>query len=136
MAYWLFIDYSLNIRYNQWLIIWLPVDYLLIMITHLFHWCHPLVKSGNFYFHFPLSYKKNFPFDKTYQWGVFFLLISPCVKKKCPIFFLNFSLSLLPFARLLPWLISVISVENNKHSRKSLPLHPTFGLAGWLCDEK
>ena len=43
-AYRLFIDYSLNIGYNQWLINWLPIDYLLIN-----HWfidvmiCHRLV---------------------------------------------------------------------------------------------
>ena len=34
----LVIDYSLIIGNNQWLINWLPIDYLLI--THLFHWCH------------------------------------------------------------------------------------------------
>ena len=30
VVYWLFIDYSMNIGYNQWLINWLPTDYLLI----------------------------------------------------------------------------------------------------------
>ena len=44
VAYWLVIDYSLIIGNNQWLINWLPIDYLLI--THWFHWCHWLVMSG------------------------------------------------------------------------------------------
>ena len=38
VAYRLVIDYSLIIGNNQWLINWLPIDYLLI--THWFHWCH------------------------------------------------------------------------------------------------
>ena len=44
VAYRLVIDYSLIIGNNQWLINWLPIDYLLI--THWFHWCHRLVMSG------------------------------------------------------------------------------------------
>ena len=44
VAYRLVIDYSLIIGNNQWLINWLPIDYLLI--THWFHWCHWLVMSG------------------------------------------------------------------------------------------
>ena len=44
VTYWLFIDYLLNIGYNQWLINWLPIDYLLT--THWFHWCPRLVTSG------------------------------------------------------------------------------------------
>ena len=43
-AYWLFIDYPLKIGYNQWLINWLLIDYLLT--THRFHWCHRLVTSA------------------------------------------------------------------------------------------
>lgn len=85
------ITHWISDNYNQWLIIWLPVDYLLIMITHLFHWCHPLVMSGNFYFHFPLSYKKTSHLIRLINGEFFlFLLISPCVKKKCPIFLLSF----------------------------------------------
>ena len=48
VVYWLVIDYSLIIGNNQWLINWLPIDYLLI--THWLHWCHwhhRLVISGN-----------------------------------------------------------------------------------------
>ena len=44
----LVIDYSLIIGNNQWLINWMPTDYLLI--THWFHgchWCHRLVMSGH-----------------------------------------------------------------------------------------
>ena len=44
VAYQLVIDYSLIIGNNQWLINWLPIDYLLI--THWFHWCHRLVMPG------------------------------------------------------------------------------------------
>ena len=33
-----FVAYRLVIGNNQWLINWLPIDYLLI--THWFHWCH------------------------------------------------------------------------------------------------
>ena len=47
VAHRLVIDYSLIIGNNQWLINWLPIDYLLI--THWFHWCHwchRLVMSG------------------------------------------------------------------------------------------
>ena len=47
VAYRLFIDYSLIIGNNQWVINWLPIDYPLI--THWFHWCHwchRLVTSG------------------------------------------------------------------------------------------
>ena len=38
VAHRVVIDYSLIIGNNQWLINWLPIDYLLI--THWFHWCH------------------------------------------------------------------------------------------------
>ena len=44
VAHRLVIDYSLIIGNNQWLINWLPIDYLLI--THWCHWCHRLVLSG------------------------------------------------------------------------------------------
>jgi len=47
VAHRLVTDYSLIIGKNQWLINWLPIDYLLI--THWFHWCywcHWLVMSG------------------------------------------------------------------------------------------
>ena len=44
VAYRLVIDYSLIIGNNQWLINWLPIDYLLI--THWFHWCHWCHLSG------------------------------------------------------------------------------------------
>ena len=50
VTYRLFTDYSLNIGYNQWLINWLLIDYLLI--SHWFHWCHWchwLVTSGWIY---------------------------------------------------------------------------------------
>ena len=47
VAYRLVIDYSLIIGNNQWLINWLPINYLLI--THWFHWwhwCHRFVMPG------------------------------------------------------------------------------------------
>ena len=48
VAHRLVIDYSLIIGNNQWLVNWMPTDYLLI--THWFHgchWCHRLVVSGH-----------------------------------------------------------------------------------------
>ena len=42
-------------------------------------------------FHFPLSYKKTSHLIRLINGEFFlFLLISPCVKKKCPIFLLSF----------------------------------------------
>ena len=59
------VDYSLIIGNNQWLINWLPIDYLLMsLITHWFHWCHwchRLVMSGHVVLEwaFKNAFKKN-----------------------------------------------------------------------------